>query len=176
MKKQEETLDLTLDLTTEQPVSSLNDFQINAVEASEKDLEVLRVELSTKKYLIDLKKEDIALLVKFNEKDAAWKFTECLGIVEVEKQLKDATKESKLYTGAIVIEAMYYYLSKVTGKGKGTDTEAFKDVTDFIRVLKAITNGVERIKADNEKLRNQEFIVAARREGINTDSEAQQHA
>ena len=152
-----------------EPTNTLTAFQTEALATAEKELEAMRKELNTKKYLIDVKKEDIALLVKFNEKDAEWKFSECLGIVEVEKELKVATKEGKLYTTAVAVEAMYYYLSKVEGKGKGTNTTAFTDVADFIRVLKAITQGVDRIKTDNEKFRNQEFIVAARREGINTD-------
>jgi hypothetical protein len=167
---------MTTEITTPEnaePTNTLTVFQQSALDAAEKELETMRKELNTKKYLIDVKKEDIALLVKFNEKDAEWKFTECLGILEVEKQLNIAVKEGKLYTTAVAIEAMYYYLSKIEGRGKGTDTEAFTSIVDFIRVLKAITNGVERIKADNEKLRNQEFIVAARREGINTDDSAE---
>ena len=163
------TTETTVTPEATEPTNSLTAFQQAALVTAEQELEAMRKELGTKKYLIDVKKEDIALLVKFNENDAPWKFTECLGVVEVEKELKNATKEGKLYTTAVAIEAMYYYLSKVEGKGKGTNTEAFKDVTDFIRVLKAITNGVDRIKTDNEKFRNQEFVVAARREGINTD-------
>lgn len=167
--------------TTETPITeveqaekapTLNEFQLKALEDAEKALEALKKETDNKKYLVDLKKEDIALLVKFNKSDAPWKFTECLGIVEVEKQLATAVKEGKLYCGAIAIEAMYYYLSKVEGKGNVPNGEAFSAVEDFIRVLKAITSSVERIKIDNEKLRNQEFIVAARREGINTDVES----
>jgi hypothetical protein len=56
------------------------------------------------------------------------------------------------------------------GTGKNTNTEAFKSVDDYIRVLKSLTLGMERVKADNEKLRQSEFVVAARREGIEPDN------
>jgi hypothetical protein len=83
--------------------------------------------------------------------------------------MKKATKEGKLFVGSLAIEAIYYYLSKVEGKGSSTGTQSFKTAADYIRVLKSITAGVERVKADNEKVRNAEFVVAARREGIEPD-------
>ena len=153
--------------------STLTDFQKTALDNAEKELVELRKDLNSKKYLIDLKKEDISLLDNFIRKDATWKFTECLGIIEAEKELTAAVKAGKLYIGAIAIEAIYYYMSKVEGKGKSTDTETFKNVDDYIRTLKGLTLGMERVKADNERLRQQEFIVAARREGIDPDDSIQ---
>jgi hypothetical protein len=153
--------------------SALTDFQKTALDNAEKELESLRQDLNSKKYLIDLKKEDISLLESFIKKDASWKFTECLGIIEAEKELTAAVKAGKLFIGAIAIEAIYYYLSKVEGKGKGTATESFTSVDDYIRTLKSLTLGMERVKADNERLRNQEFVVAARREGIEPDNSIQ---
>ncbi len=151
-------------------VSPLNDFQQAALEKAEKDLEAIKNELASKKYLIDIKKEDIIRLQKFNNDDAPWKFTESLGVIEVEKDLQKAAKDGNLYIGAIAIEAIYYYLSKVEGKGKTTNASAFENVEDYIRVLKAITGGMEKVKADTDQLRNAEFVVAARREGIDTDT------
>lgn len=161
----------TMELKTENP---LNDFQKAALDKADQELADLRKELESKKYLIDIDKADIAKLKNFNENDAPWKFTESLGVIEVEKDLAKAVKEGKLYIGAIAIEAIYYYMSKVEGKGKTTNATAFEDVKDYIRILKAVTGGMERVKADNDKLRNAEFVVAARREGIDTDVPAEQ--
>lgn len=157
-----------------QQTQELNQFQQAALEQAEKQLESLKQEISTKKYLVDMKKSDIELLLQFIITDAPWKFTECLGIKEVEKELKQCIKSGKLFTGAIVIEASYYYLSKVEGKGNSTNTETFSHMEDYLRVLKAITNAIERIKMDSEKVREAEFIVAARREGIEPDSSMNQ--
>ena len=150
--------------------SALTDFQKTALDNAEKELVSLRQDLNTKKYLIDLKKEDISLLESFIKKDAAWKFTECLGIIEAEKELTAAVKAGKLYIGAIAIEAIYYYMSKVEGAGKNTNTKSFKKVDDYIRVLKGITGAMERVKVDSEKVKNAQFVVAARREGIEPDT------
>ncbi len=159
-----------MEATTIENQPTLTDFQKEALENAEKELDTLRDEITKKKYLIDLSKSDIVLLNDFNNNDAPWKFTECLGVVEIEKELKESIKSGKLYIGAMPIEAIYYYLSKVEGTGKTTNTTTFKNLEDYIRVLKAITTGMERMKIDNEKLRNAEFVVAARREGIEPEA------
>lgn len=159
------------DFATMQPAGGLNEFQQEAVKQAEKDLEDLKKEIASKKYLIDITKSEIATLKNFILEDAAWKFTESLGIVEIEKELALAEKEGKLFSKALAIEAIYYYMSKVEGNGNRPNTpKSFTSVSEYIKVLKAITNGVERIKADNEKVNNAEFVLAARMEGIDPDS------
>jgi hypothetical protein len=80
-----------------------------------------------------------------------------------------AVKEGKLFTTALAIEAIYYYLSKVEGNGNSTKTSSFSNVADYIKVVKSIKSSTERVSIDNEKVRNAEFIAAARREGIDPD-------
>jgi hypothetical protein len=159
----------TTTINPEENKSPLTGFQQAALEDAEKELEKMRNELNETKYLIDLSKNEISILNNFILQDAPWKFTESLGVVEVEKETIKATKSGKLFTSAVAIEAIYYYLSKVEGKGKNVNASAFKDVDEYLKVLKAITAGIERIKADNEKMRQAEFVVAARREGIEPD-------
>ena len=151
-------------------VPQLSQFQQEALEDAEKDLEKLKTELEKKKYLVDLDKRHIGIVSKFILEDAPWKFTEVLGIIEIEKHLKTATKEGKLYIDALAIEAIYYYLSKVEGKGYKTDAAAFPTIVEYKTILKAITTTMERVKIDNEKIRDAEFVVAARKEGIEPDS------
>ena len=151
------------------PASPLNEFQQAALTQAEKDLSDLRKELSTKKYLLDVDKKDVELLKNFIANEATWKFTEALGIVEITKEL-DTIKDNKLFIKALAIEAIYYYMSKVEGAGTTTTGKSFPSITEYLRVLKAITVGVERVKADNEKLNNAEFVLAARLEGIEPDS------
>lgn len=148
----------------------LNEFQISALKDAEQKLEDLRKEHSIKKYLVDIKKEDLTILSNFISADAPWKFTECLGIIEVSKQLKECSKSGKFFTGAIAIEAIYYYMSKVDGKGNTPSSASFGDIETYIRILKGITGAIEKIKADSEIVKNAEFVAAARREGIDPDS------
>ena len=148
----------------------LSEFQVKALKEAEENLEKLQKEFSKKKYLIDLNKQDIEMLANYISNDAPWKFTECLGIKEIDKELKECIKTGKLFISAIATEAMYYYLSKIEGKGTSTNAKAFTNIEDYLRILKSITSCVERIKADNEKIKNAEFVLAARREGIEPDS------
>ena len=158
---------------TVETVSPLNEFQIAAIEAAEKDLAALNAKAETEKYLIDIDKAGIEMIKNFIANDASWKFTEALGIIEVEKDFKEAKKTGKLFIKAVAIEAIYYYLSKVEGNGKSTNCSSIKQVEDYLKILKAITEGVERVKADAEKIRQAEYVVAARREGINIDAETE---
>lgn len=157
-------------ITPEKAESPLNNFQLAALETAEKELMDLEKEMSSKKYLVDLSKDDVKMLDNFIKTDAPWKFTESLGIIEVEKSLKEAVKDGKIYTSALAIEAIYYYMSKVEGKGKTPDATSFKKAEDYIRILKGITGAMEKVKIDNEKVKNAQFVVAARREGIEPDS------
>lgn len=149
--------------------SSLTDFQTAALEAAEKELETLRKEVEETKYLVDLSGEDLKDLNNFICENAPWKFTESLGIIEVEKAMKKAVKDGKLFTDAVAIEAIYYYLSKVEGNGKKTNASAISSIDTYLRILKAITGTIERIKANTERVRQAEFVVASRREGIEPD-------
>jgi hypothetical protein len=153
--------------------SPLSDFQQAAFDSAKQDLENLVKELSEKRYLIDFTKDEVAMLDSFIKNDAPWKFTEALGIIEVEKEMKTAMKQGKLFTTSLAIEAIYFYLSKVDGKGKNTSASTFKKVEDYIKILKGITAGMEKVKADNERVKNAEFILAARKEGIEPDSSIQ---
>ena len=153
--------------------SPLTAFQQVALDQAQKDLDTLRSEIESKKYLVDVDKKDIEMLKSFIVNDATWKFTESLGIKEVQKELNVLT-DGKLFTKALAIEAIYYYMSKVEGAGEKPNTLAFPNIDDYLRCLKAITNAVERIKADSEKIREAEFILAARQEGIDVDSSVEE--
>jgi len=157
-------------------VSPLNSFQAAALEEAEKNLESLKKEMESKKYLVDLDSKGINLLNNFIMNDAPWKFTESLGIVEVEKAMKKAVKEKKLFSDAVAIEAIYYYLSKVEGNGRNTSATAFHSIDEYLTVLKAISGTIERIKQDTEKVRNAEFVLAARREGIEPDKSLEENS
>ena len=158
---------------TEGEQSPLTAFQQAALDQAQEDLEKLRAEIEAQKYLVNLDKKDIEMLKTFIANDATWKFTESLGIKEVQKELNDLT-DGKLFTKALAIEAIYYYMSKVEGAGEKPNTVAFPNIDDYLRCLKAITNAIERIKADSEKIREAEFILAARQEGIDVDASSEE--
>jgi hypothetical protein len=144
--------------------------QDKLIKEAEENLKALREEMATKKYPIDLKVDGMKMLLTFITDDAKWKFTECLGIIEVEREINDCIKTGKVELPAVAVEAIYYYMSKVEGEGKNPLTTSFKTLDQYINILKEITGGIELIKADGEKIREAEFILAARREGVDTDT------
>lgn len=175
-----EQLEVVKTEETKTEESPLNKFQQEALKDAEEKLEKMQKDFQAQKYLVDIPKVDIEMLGKFIDKDAPWKFTECLGIKEIEKELIPCIKKGKLFITAIAVEAIYYYLSKVEGFGNGvfvngTETEAFNSVEEYLRLLKPITSTIERIKADGEKIKQASFIVAARREGIEPDSSIEEN-
>lgn len=163
------TLNPVLDLTQPEAVRELTEIQKNQLVIAEKDLEDAKAELGKQKYLVDVSKEDIENLSGYITHDAPWKFTEALGIIEVEKELKECAKKGKLFLSPVAVEAIFYYMSKAEGSGKTVKGTGFKTIDEYLKVLKPLNSVLERIKADQEKVRNAEFRVAALREGINPE-------
>ena len=157
------------DKKTERAGISLDEIQNDALEKAENELESYKQELEKKKYLVDLKGNDITSLLNYITHDAPWKFTEALGIIEVINELKECVSKNKLFMTAISIEALYFYLSKVEGKG----TKAYGSIGSieiYIKILKSINVVRNIILTENEKLKELEFIVASRKQGIVPDS------
>jgi hypothetical protein len=150
---------------------TLTDIQQEAFKEATAELEAFKAELETKKYFMDLTKAEIQILRGFITEDAPWKFMESLGIGEVDSQLsKSVEKNGKAFINAVTIEAVYYYLSKVEGVGKKVNSPNIGTVDVYLKLLKA-TNGVRNaVTADNEKLKNLEYIVACRSEGIEPEA------
>jgi hypothetical protein len=159
-------------MTTEiEKVSTLNDTQAESLAKAEAELKTLATEIESKKYLLSINDADMDLLRQFILKDAQWKFTEALGIVEIEKELKLAkSSDGNYYLGAIATEAIYYYMSKIEGNGKKVKSTSITSVDVYLRILRGITSSIEFIKKDTEKRNKLEFEVAARREGIEPES------
>ena len=149
----------------------LNTFQLKALEDAEKALDKLREETSTKKYLIEMDQTGIDGLLVFIQELAPWKFTEGLGIIEVEKELITCSKKGKLFISGLAIEAIYYYLSKVEGKGKLVTSNLKVTLETYIGFLTPIMQTLEKVKADSALVSEAEFVVSARREGIDPTSE-----
>lgn len=150
-------------------VNPLSDIQKKAYEDAVNELQKAIKEMEGKKYTIDLKKEQIETLYNYITKDAPWNFNESLGIIEVDKVLAEAKKLGKLAIGAIAVEAIYYYLSKVTGKGLIPEAKSFESVNQYLDILKPFVKIRESIVSDQEKIKKLEFVAVSRSQGIEPD-------
>jgi hypothetical protein len=145
----------------------LTEVQQKLYKEAQDELDKFNHDISTKKYFVDLKKEEIKILQDFIEKDAKWKFMESLGIGEVGKELsKSIDKTNKAFIPGTAIEAIYYYLSKVEGVGKKVDSSAISDVETYLKLLKAINVARNAISLDTEKQKQLEYALACRAEGL----------
>jgi hypothetical protein len=149
---------------------SLSDVQREALAKAQMELDTFRAELETKKYLADVDAKGIQALAGFMKNEAPWKFTESLGIKEVQKELDACQKSGKLFMNAISYEALYFYLSKMEGKGEHVVSEAIKTLDEYLEILKSINVVRNVIANENEKLKHMEFVVASRAEGIEPEA------
>lgn len=151
-------------------VIELSDVQKQLFEEAQKDLDNFVKDLSSKKYYVELKKEDVKILQNFVQNDAKWKFMESLGIGEVSRELESSLdKTGKAFIPAAAIEAIYYYLSKVEGIGQKVDSNAIKDVETYLRILKAINVSRNSVSVDAEKQKHLEYVLACRAEGLDPE-------
>jgi hypothetical protein len=119
----------------------------------ENKLANLITELETKEYTINGGVDIAKGILEFIETKAEWKFTEAMGIVESKKQLTEivsklkADKKAKFTAHNLLLEAMYYFLTKVTGTG-------VKDAEAYYNLLKPILEALGEAKNDRE-IKNQ---------------------
>lgn len=148
----------------------LTEVQKEAFIQAQKDVDDFDKELATKKYLVDLTKEDVIVIQNFIERDAQWKFMESLGIGEVLKELKTSVdKNGKVFIPAVAVEAIYYYLSKVEGVGNTVNSASIGTVDVYLRLLKAVNNARSSVATDNEKKKRLEYVLTCRAEGLDPE-------
>lgn len=132
-------------------------------------------DLETKLYIVQGGEEACGYLLDFIKLDAQWKFSEALGIGECVRQYELASKNIKsgktkeLMIPALALEATYYFLTKVEGKGLVSAN------TYVNHLLKPITDALGRSKADREALdqlvRDKGTIDSAIDTGANIENE-----
>jgi len=107
-------------------------------------------ELETRQYLVEGQLEIATKLHDFINTEAEWKFSESLGIIETSKQIA-AIRESlvkgkvkEVMLSHLALEAFYYFLSKLAGKG-------LESAQAHVQLLKPIADALGRAKQDKEK-------------------------
>jgi hypothetical protein len=130
-------------------------------------------ELAKKVYIIEGKVPTAKNIVNFLQNDAQWKFTESMGILEAVKEVEKTISEVKkgntkeIYFSPLVIEATYYFLTKVEGKGLNEAKYYFEEL------LKPVSDALSRSKSDREILDQMQRDLAtlenALEQGANLD-------
>jgi len=119
----------------------------------ENKLSNLVAELETKEYPVNGDVSFAEGILEFIETKAEWKFTEAMGIIESKNQLSDivskmhADKDAQFAVNNLLLEAIYYFLTKATGTG-------VKDAESYYRLLRPILDALGQAKNDRE-IKNQ---------------------
>jgi len=155
----------------------LTELQTKAFEEAQKELEVANEEYLKKKYLATLSIKEIEMVKKYIATEAPWKYTECLGIKAIEEDINKSLKANKkLFLPATAYEAIYFYLSKIEGKGDKPNVISIPSIDDYISILKSINQVRNAISNDSDELKRLEFRVASFAEGIDPDNEEENKA
>lgn len=142
-----------------------NQVDQEAVKQAEVELEAFKKSLDGKLYAINLGSEDtLKNLIDFIENDVAWTAQESLGVIEVSKTLNSIVKEKKMKAGSVFtrnleIEAIYFFLSKFSSKGK-------KEAEKFLAIFKPVSEALTILRGDNETVNRMEYKLEALKHGI----------
>ena len=141
-------------------------FQLDQkrIQECEKRLQEAKEKFSSKLYAIKFEKsEHIQIFYNYMLEEAEWKEREAVGIIEINKLItklkKEKIKENTLFIEATPLDAIYYFLSKKTGKG-------LKEAENFVSVLRPFGIALEISKQDAQSIANLEKELAASQQGI----------
>lgn len=143
---------------------------------NEQDLQRATAELDTfqkgmKDKLYSLKvsnEKTLSEFIDFVENKAEWKAMEALGIEQLSKKLSEAKiKGGFIFLGTLEIEALHYFLSKVTGKG-------LKSAENHLKMVRTVNDALKLVKADNTQLTKLESTVAAISNGIKMEESTEE--
>ena len=131
----------------------------------QKDLEGMRLEISTKEYLVKMDIDTLEFLENFMNFKVSWKGKEALGVSEILKKIneikKDGIKNNSVYMTNLQIEATHYFLTKYEGSGS-------TEIYDLINLLKSIENSLQLVGSDNKRVKDLEKELVAAQQGIET--------
>jgi len=122
-----------------------------------KELDILQTEidnrnreLETKLYIVEGGAAAGEAFIKFATKEAKWKFTEAIGIVEMLKEIEVAVANAKdgkqLFLRILPLEALWFFINKVEGIGL-EDAKYYSDM-----LLKPVGDALARVKTDRESI------------------------
>ena len=133
------------------------------IDRLEKEYDALKLEISTKEYVVKMTPEILDFYIEFMANSAPWKGKEALGVFEINQKIReikaDGIKNGVVFMKNLHIEAGHYFLTKYEGKG-------YSGVESFVSLIKAIENALVLVGADNKKLKDVEKELHAAQQGL----------
>ena len=141
----------TMIVSKQEELEIRNKMRAELVEKLTAKIEAKEKELQTKKYIIEGGASAGETISLFLKEKAQWKFSEALGIIESISQIETAIESIKkgkvkdLFVPALALEAVYYFLTKVEGKG-------LIEAKRYVEILKPISDALGRSKQDRQEI------------------------
>jgi hypothetical protein len=136
------------------------------IEKLKGEIKAKEEELETKKYLIPGGKQVAKNFKQFIAKNAKWRFTEAIGVVEVNRILIEFIEnpaETELMIPAVALEAMYYFMARHEGTG-------LVEAKEFTDLIKAINSAKGRSEQDRKEFEEMTFRLQSLEHGVDPDS------
>jgi hypothetical protein len=174
METQEKEVNATI-VSKRETLETRNIMRADMVKQLTAKIEAKEKEIENKKYIIEGGTKTATAVVNFLQNEASWKFSEALGVIEATRQVEEAQKEilkgktKELLIPALAVEAIYYFLTKVEGKG-------LIHATSYVNeLLKPVTDALSRSKNDRTEIdqlvRDRGTIESAIDNGIDIENE-----
>lgn len=150
MSLQQEQINERNDQETDLPIVQHRKMSTEEIQALKDRVESVKKEFETYKYKLDVDQDLMNRYFDFIRIDAKFDGKDCLGLPKVYQALEDCVKEgNKVIMGGrpqytlsnMHLEAIYYYLTKVTGQGL-EQANKLKELLD--PVLESLSRAVVR--------------------------------
>lgn len=131
----------------------------------ENELAELKKEFNEKLFLVKVSPEVAKKIHDFIILKAKWKYSESVGIIQINEELEKAMKQTNqlgfegLMLSNLTLEAINYFYSTTEGVG-------LIQAKDFLEQVKPLSEALTEAQKFTEKINTKEFELASAREGI----------
>jgi hypothetical protein len=120
------------------------------INAIQEEMDARNKEITEKYYIVDGGAAAGEKFVEFLDKEAQWKFTEAIGVLEAIKEINVAIAKAKtdknLFLQVLPLEALWFFINKIEGAG-AEKAKAYHD-----NLLKPVAEALGRVKADRDAI------------------------
>jgi hypothetical protein len=120
------------------------------INALQEEMDARNKEITEKYYIVEGGAAAGEKFVEFLDKEAQWKFTEAIGVLEAIKEINEAIAKAKtdknLFLQVLPLEALWFFINKIEGVGSAK-AKAYHD-----NLLKPVAEALGRVKADRDAI------------------------
>lgn len=139
------------------------------IEQKKNELAQKREEHDKRHYVIGADLKIIKKIHDFINTKAKWNYTECFGIVEIDRMLNEqiikveSEQQKNVFINAVALEAIHYFMKKYENIGLDSAKE-------YLSMFEPLAEALQRAQKEYETLQNLEFELASLEHGIDVEN------